>query len=312
MSCLHPIQAWRNTFSDFRAKKRAAPFFKAPPVAAIKGGTVKPCPLPCGKCIGCRLDYSRQWAMRGVCELNSVDNRACFVTLTYSDKFLPRGRKTGEATLLKNHYQKFFKRLRRAGYKFTYMIAGEYGEKLGRPHFHVIFFGEDFKKGSTVAPVRQSKDMPLYNSPVLSEKWGKGHVVVGDVSFASIQYVAGYITKKINGPGAREHYGTRKPEFMQASLKTPIGRRWIDKFMTDVFPRDEFVFKGKVMRPPKYFYKVYAKKFPEKALDLSVRREIFMESSKENFTPEALAAKEIILLSKFKQRLRRLEAELST
>lgn len=308
MSCLHPIKAWRNTFSDFRTKKRAAPFFSPPPAAAIAGGTVKPCPLPCGRCLGCRLDYSRQWAMRGVCELQ-MNDRACFATLTYAPEHL--GMLPAGSSLDRPDYQKFFKRLRRRGFKFTYMLAGEYGEKLGRPHFHVIFFGEDFRKDSYPAPVRQSKDMPLYCSKVLTETWGKGHVVIGDVSFASIQYVAGYITKKVNGEKAAEHYLGKKPEFMQASLKSPIGRSWLDKFMSDVFPRDEFIFKGKVMKPPKYFSKVYAKKFPKEYLELSIKREIFIESSKDNFTPEALAAKEEILLSKFKQRLRKLETQLS-
>lgn len=308
MSCLHPIQAWRNTFSDILTKKRSAPFFKAPPKAALDGGTVKPCPLPCGRCLGCRLDYSRQWAMRGVCELQ-MNDRACFATLTYSPEHL--GMLPGGASLSRSDYQKFFKRLRRRGFKFSYMVAGEYGDRLGRPHFHVIFFGEDFRKDSYDAPFRQSKEMPLYCSKTLTEVWGKGHVVVGDVSFSSIQYVAGYITKKINGEKAKEHYQGRLPEFMQASLKSPIGRSWLDKYMSDVFPRDEFVFKGQVMKPPKYFRKVYAKYFPEKALDLSVKREMFIELSKEQFTPEVLAAKEAILLSKFKQRLRKLEEQLA-
>lgn len=306
MSCLHPVPAWRNTFSDFRLKKRAAPFFKAPPTAALLGGTVKSTPLPCGRCLGCRLDYSRQWAMRGVCELQ-MNSRSCFATLTYAPEHLPPDR-----SLQKEHYQKFFKRLRKAGFKFTYMIAGEYGEKLGRPHYHVIFFGEDFKKNSTMAPVKQTKLMPLYCSPDLSKKWGMGHVVVGDVSFQSIQYVAGYITKKINGEKAAEHYQGKKPEFMKVSLKQPIGASWFDKYMSDVYPRDVFIYKGKEMRPPKYFQKRYAKLYPEKALELSVNREIFMESNSDQFTPEALHAKEEILISKFKQRLRLLEKELAT
>lgn len=310
MSCLHPLRAWRNNFSLLDTRKRGAPFFKDPGPHALRMGSVKPCPLPCGRCLGCRLDYSRQWAMRGVCELQ-MNERSCFVTMTYRDGCLPKVSKHGAATLRKSHYQKFFRALRRRGYKFTYMVAGEYGEKLGRPHFHVIFFGEDFKKDSYPAPFKQSPDFPLYSSKILDDLWKKGHVVVGDVSFQSIQYVAGYITKKVTGSKAAAHYQGRLPEFMQASLKSPIGRSWLEKYMSDVFPRDEFVFKGKVMSPPKYFRKVYAQKFPDKALDLSVKREIFMDDNRDKFSAEDLEAKEIILLSQFKKRLRKLETQLS-
>lgn len=304
MPCVHPIRAWRNTFSDLRERKRSAPFFRPPPAAALAAGTVKPSPLPCGKCIECRIDYSRQWAIRGACELQSVD-RACFVTMTFAPEHLP-----ADGSLALIHYQEFFRALRRRGYKFTYMVCGEYGDRLGRPHYHAILFGEDFKLGSERAPVRQSVEMPLYVNQKITDIWGKGYVVFGDVSFASIQYVASYITKKINGEMAKDHYQGRRPEFMKMSLKTPIGSRWFDQFWSDVYPRDEFVFEGKVLRPPKYFQKRFAKKFPEKALDLSVKREMVAESRSGLWTPERLAARKAITLAKFKEHVRRLDKEL--
>jgi len=45
--------------------------------------------VPCGQCIGCRLERSRQWAVRCVHE-SSLYDRNCFITLTYSDEYLPR------------------------------------------------------------------------------------------------------------------------------------------------------------------------------------------------------------------------------
>ena len=38
--------------------------------------------IPCGKCIGCRLDYSRHWADRMMLELET-QKKAIFLTLTY-------------------------------------------------------------------------------------------------------------------------------------------------------------------------------------------------------------------------------------
>lgn len=305
MPCVHPISAWRNTFSDLKLRKRSAPFFKNPPQSALLGGTVRPVKLPCGKCVECRIDYSRQWAVRGACELQGCD-RSSFLTLTYRDSDLPPDR-----SLVKEHYQKFIRALRRRGYKFTYMICGEYGDRLGRPHYHAIIFGEDFKSDAVVAPVEQSKEMPLYSSAKLNEIWGKGYVVFGDVSFASIQYVASYITKKINGAMAKDHYNGRLPEFMKMSLKSPIGARWFDQFWSDVYPRDEFVFDGKVMRPPKYFQKRFAKMFPDKALDLSVKRENVAESMAHLWTPERLKARKAITLAKFREHVRRFDKEIA-
>ena len=60
--------------------------------------------VPCGRCIGCRLEYSRQWAMRCVHEA-SLHEDNCFITLTYADDYLPP-----LASLRKTDFQKFMKR----------------------------------------------------------------------------------------------------------------------------------------------------------------------------------------------------------
>ena len=47
-----------------------------------------PVNVPCGKCIECRLDYSRSWAFRMICELE-YHEAASFLTLTYDDENVP-------------------------------------------------------------------------------------------------------------------------------------------------------------------------------------------------------------------------------
>ena len=95
-----------------------------------------PVQVPCGKCIGCRLDYSRKWAIRCVLEAQ-MHKENCFLTLTYDDEHLPKGEK-----LEKEEMQKFWKRLRKAtGTKIRYYMAGEYGTEGGRPHYHACVFG---------------------------------------------------------------------------------------------------------------------------------------------------------------------------
>lgn len=63
--------------------------------------------LPCGRCIGCRLEQSRQWATRIMHEAQLHEHNS-FVTLSYDDAHLPDG-----ASLVLEHQQKFLKRLRR-------------------------------------------------------------------------------------------------------------------------------------------------------------------------------------------------------
>ena len=43
--------------------------------------------LPCGQCIGCKLSYARQWAIRCLHEAQMHESN-CFITLTFNDEHL--------------------------------------------------------------------------------------------------------------------------------------------------------------------------------------------------------------------------------
>ena len=75
--------------------------------------------IPCGHCLGCRLDYSRQWADRMILELDHT-GKGCFLTLTYNDENVPRVFDDDEyygLTLSKKDCQDFMKRLRKSFHK---------------------------------------------------------------------------------------------------------------------------------------------------------------------------------------------------
>ena len=107
-------------------------------------------PLPCGQCIGCRIDYSRQWANRCLLELKYHDS-AWFCTFTYDDDHVPRtyypDPETGEAipalTLQKRDFQLLMKRIRKKfeNDKIRFFMSGEYGSQTFRPHYHAILIG---------------------------------------------------------------------------------------------------------------------------------------------------------------------------
>lgn len=100
-------------------------------------GDCRPVTVACRQCIGCRLDSSRDWAVRCVHEAQ-VSDASCFVTLTYDEANVPR-------SLTHAHFQAFMHRLRkRLNRSIRFYMAGEYGDTTLRPHYHACMFGTDF------------------------------------------------------------------------------------------------------------------------------------------------------------------------
>ena len=183
-----------------------------------------------------------------------------FITLTYNEEWLPY-----DGSLVKPHFQKFLKKLRkRIGTKIRYFMCGEYGEHFGRPHYHACIFGYDFPDRVLWKKIN---GVSLFISPLLSEIWGKGFATVGAVSFESAAYVARYTLKKKTGPEAEDHYFKQhewvdlqfevEPEYANMSLKPGIGQTWLEKFETDVYPRDEVIVRGFSQKPPRYYDEIY-------------------------------------------------------
>ncbi len=254
----------------------------------------RPILVPCGQCIGCRLDRSRQWAIRCVHEASLHGDNA-FVTLTYNDENLPFG-----GTLVKRDLQLFMKRLRKAhGAGIRFYGCGEYGEELVRPHYHVCLFNYTppdkipFKEGT-------------YTSQSLDRIWGKGFTLTGDVTFQSAAYVARYIMKKVNGSQAANYYKSdvldpntgeitrvdRVPEFTTMSRRPGIGKKWYEKFKSDVYDWDFVVHDGKTMRAPRYYDKQFENSNPSDYTTLKRKRVRNSRKHKEDQTPERLRVRE--------------------
>lgn len=260
MACYHPLRAVLVSGPEGKRLE-----FKANPA----GKTIS---LPCGRCIGCRLERARQWAVRIMHEAKMHDENS-FVTLTYDEENLPKNK-----SLVVEDCQKFLKRLRAriAPRRFRFFLCGEYGEKLERPHYHAILFGLDF---ADKVPLKRAGEFTLYSSELLSSAWGLGLASVGAVSFDSAAYVANYATKKVTGPKAAEHYKGRKPEFLTMSRGGRgsgggIGKSWIQEFKTDVYPSDEVIVRGHPARPPRYYDQVYSELHPENFEKLREKREL--------------------------------------
>lgn len=247
-------------------------------------------PVPCGHCIGCRLDYSRAWADRMMLELETAE-RGLFITLTYNNESAHWTQFYMDdtpmyATLEKRDCQLFMKRLRKKfeGRRIRFYLAGEYGDKTLRPHYHAILFGLGLCDIPDLLPHgRNELGQQYYTSALLSETWSYGFVLVSDVSWKTCAYVARYVTKKLNGPASIE-YSARNvfPEFSLMSRKPGIGREYLDKhpecldFASINLSTPE---GGLKIRIPKYYYKQLVLTDPESYSKIMEERKQFAEDS---------------------------------
>ena len=231
----------------------------------------KPVTVPCGKCIGCRLEYSRQWAIRCVHEASLHDENS-FITLTFNDENLP-----SNLSVNKEDVQKFFKRLRKAlqTKKIRYFACGEYGDKNQRPHYHAIIFGHSFPDKQLWS---KKNGHLLFRSKQLEQAWPYGFSTIGHVTFESAAYVARYVMKKRKGDDDYEdpntgitnrdyysildketgelHYREREFVLMSRGRSAQgtrgIGFGWLQRFKQDT-DKDYITLNGQKMSLPKYY-----------------------------------------------------------
>jgi hypothetical protein len=295
MACFHPLSAFAR--ADGRSGKVLIKF--RPPGEAIR--------LPCGQCIGCRLDRSLHWAVRCMHEASLYEEN-CFITLTYDDDHLPV-----DGSLDKAHFQKFMKRLRKRfrGRFIRYFHCGEYGEQLSRPHYHACLFNLDFPDKEAI---RELASGFLYRSAILEKCWGHGFCSVGAVTFESAAYVARYCVKKVTGDARFDHYVSpdgvvMAPEYTTMSRRPGIGRSWYEKYSGDVFPWDECIISGRPVKPPRYYEGLYREADLDGYVLLKAKRLEAAERMAADNIPPRLLARERVKLAQCKMLKRGYENE---
>lgn len=186
-----------------------------------------------------------------------------FVTLTYDGSQLPE-----HGSLDPEDLRLFWRRLRSSQPgRVSYYACGEYGEIGYRPHYHAVVFGASL------------------DNDLLEEIWGHGQTDLGSVTFGSASYVAGYVQKKVlsrDNPDQHTRVDRETgelvevvPEFARMSNRPAIGRRWIERYWKDVYPRDYVVVNGTRAKPPRYYDKFMDEEHPE--MMESVRQKRFEE-----------------------------------
>lgn len=293
MACYHPMKGFRTEGGSVL-------------LGYERGSTVgSPLLIPCGRCIGCRLERAQVWATRCRHEA-STWSRNEFVTLTYDDEHLPRF-----SALVPEHLTLFLKRFRKAfqgveqspdgRFPIRYFAAGEYGTNSKRPHFHLLLFNAHLDRGE---PVSRS----TFDCPSLHDLWPYGSNAVGDVTPQSAAYVAQYSLKKVHGTvAASEHYRrvdfstgefqVVPGEFVRMSRRPGLGRFWFDRFRGDL-ERGFMVVDGSPRRLPRY-YVTELERDPEFVYDQEIRSEQWLLDQDPNELSESRqAAKEAVCLSR--------------
>ena len=247
--------------------------------------------IPCGKCIGCRLQQSREWATRIMLESQDHDEN-WFVTLTYDDEHIPEidfaksvDEDTGELldigtlqTLCKRDLQLFNKRLRKyfSDDKIRFFACGEYGESSARPHYHSIYFGLHVKDLKFFKMSRLGDK--YYISDTITHLWGKGHVLLAPLTWESAAYVARYVTKKFTGDMAKYWYDDigLTPPFTVMSRRPGIASNYFDLNADDLLKFDGGVIStkngAKIYPNPRYFKKKLDLLFPEEYCNIKLQK----------------------------------------
>jgi hypothetical protein len=280
MPCFHPRKGyWARTPNP--SGKRSIVFNPK------EAWTDKKIDIPCGQCDGCKLERSRQWAIRCMHEAHMHEEN-CFITLTYNDDKIPNN-----GTLVKKDHQDFMKRLRERFPEKTirYLHCGEYGDLRARPHYHTLLFGIDLRKWGRIIknewhlwPWKKINDVQYYRSTKLEETWPAGNSMVGALNFESAAYVARYSLKKCTSHTDKNFFYTVEDEktgeltriteeYITMSRHPGIAKPFYEKYKNQIFKGDFVIARGQKMKPPKFYMGQYEIDEPEKAKTVKANRQ---------------------------------------
>ncbi|WGL31253.1 replication initiator protein [Dipodfec virus UOA04_Rod_843] len=301
----------------------------------------------CGKCIGCRMDKSADWANRLLLEKEYYPDDQCyFLTLTYDDVHAPRvyvsDHDTGEAlpvlTLSRRDIQLFVKRLRKRlePQKIRVFYCGEYGPQTFRPHYHMIVFG--LQLGDLVPYGRGEAGFMYYQSNFLTSVWAErkaptrhgsvtplssdfdyfctpyGRLLVSPASWNTFAYVSRYTVKKLYGAEARAYDALGiEPPFLGMSTDPGIGKQWYldhPEYKDFEYISVKTPQGGKKFRPPHYFDTLYDAEEPEKMAEIKeARKRLAEEFRRVKEVQTSLTFGELLELSErqFKDRIKPLK-----
>ena len=192
--------------------------------------------------------------------------------------------------------------------EISYIVAGEYGPKDGRSHWHAILYGINFEEDREL--VYTSKGYKHYFSQSLQDCWSTydtdlqcfiptGFIDLADADVDCCAYVSQYVLKKLP-VGQKAHvidhyvdqYGELQPlelvevapPMIKTSRNPAIGKRWFDKYGTNAVEKG-FIFAERgndnyyKIKTPQYYYSKFEDINPEKYKEIKKCKEEFTHNS---------------------------------
>lgn len=302
MNCTHPNYILDLGLDNNTGKRRIKFLGLHPDISSfralsVKYGSENIIPVPCGKCLDCKINYAKTWAVRCMLECYSYVNN-WFVTLTYDDEHLPDNGK-----LQRKDVQLFLKLLRHYYPGIRYFGCGEYGSHTHRAHYHLILFNLPLDDVKCISKGRFGGF--YYESKKLVDIWSKGNVTLGDVTFNSCDYVARYCTKKV--------FDDEDDSFVMMSTHPGLGTQYFLDNYEKIYDTDKIYLKGFVYRVPRYFDKLLERIDPslfdkikfERIKDVNVSRINALLSHNLEFDEQVYQYAEQVSINKFKDKLKR-------
>lgn len=209
-------------------------------------GNLQKVQVACGYCSLCRDNRVNDIIGRSIAE-QSTATHTFAVTLTYS------GDTPESASLRYSDIQTFLKFLRKDGYTVRYMVAGEYGTKKGRAHWHIIlfFYGK-------IPAIQMDRRVDW-------KYWRHGFVYFQNPDYKGFKYVMKYALKGDSKTGDIRAFGLSK--------KPPLGYQFFMQLAS------EYVEKGLAIHSPEYSFAgvLNSKGVPRKYWLRGRMREMFLE-----------------------------------
>lgn len=179
----------------------------------------------CGQCMPCRINKRTEWHTKLMLEWQTWKQGA-FITLTYSNEYLPEKEHFKGGSLDKKDFQKFMKRFRKyyqekyGKNKIRYFGVGEYGERFKRAHYHILMFNVD----------------PIWTEKIVQKAWKFGITQTDLLNQNRIKYTIGYTIKKETN--IKDFPDGRVPEFSLMSKNPGMGWYALPKFAEVLKKRD--------------------------------------------------------------------------
>lgn len=184
----------------------------------------EPVEVPCGSCVTCLRTKRTFFCHRiqsDVAFLSKDGLGSSFVTMTVSED------KNNGTGVDKRKLQLLHKRLRKDGYKFSYLAIGDYGDSTSREHYHGIYLGID--TGSALEAFRKH--------------WHEGFVDVEPVTSSNINYVVRYVygqTKSYKKQYEDKGFGSPFTLFSNG-----LGNSLLDNQLDEILTTGRYFWSGK-------------------------------------------------------------------